>query len=297
MLKDLAQERRLIGSRDRLITVLILAGLLHGAVILGVGFSGEDHDSSGRTMEVTTVEGNSERAPDDARYLANANQRGEGNTRDQVRPTSASQAAAEADNAGNPDGNAADSTPPQPKQPDQAQNVVTTTADSAHAARHGAEQSTVPVIHVARLMISQSDSVDMQRLQDSRAQAYSDTPRERFIAVNTKESRFAAYLESWRRKVERLGNLHYPDAARRKGLAGTVRLEVAINADGSIRSLETRIPSRYHVLDEAAERIVRLAAPFPPFPADVRRDTDVLRFVYDWKFAKGHAAGTVSTRR
>lgn len=104
--------------------------------------------------------------------------------------------------------------------------------------------------------------------------------------MNTRESVYARYLDDWRRQVERVGNANYPDEARREGLEGDLVLEVSLNSNGTIRDLAVRRKSPYPLLDDAALRILRLAAPFPPFTEAMRAETDVLRFVYVWRFGR-----------
>ena len=94
------------------------------------------------------------------------------------------------------------------------------------------------------------------------------------------------YFEAWRRKVERVGNLNYPDAARDRNLYGSLRLLVAIVPDGTLSDVRVLESSGHRILDDAALRIVRLAAPFAPFPPEMRRNTDVLEIVRTWQFRK-----------
>ena len=94
------------------------------------------------------------------------------------------------------------------------------------------------------------------------------------------------YFEAWRRKVERVGNLNYPDAARARRLYGSLRLLVAITPDGALANIRVLESSGHPVLDDAAVRIVRLAAPFAPFPPEMRRNTDVLEIVRTWQFRR-----------
>jgi len=112
----------------------------------------------------------------------------------------------------------------------------------------------------------------------------SKRPRRKFISANTKEYRYAAYMESWRAKVERVGNLNYPDEARRKNLSGALLLDVGLNPDGSVREINVRRSSGHKSLDDAAIRIVELAAPFAPFPDEILREVDVLHVTRTWKF-------------
>jgi len=119
-------------------------------------------------------------------------------------------------------------------------------------------------------------------------QAYQKRPKRRFIGARTQEYRFARYLEDWRLKVERIGNLNYPEAARMEKLYGSLQLTVGIRSDGSLESIGIDRSSNIPVLDEAAIHIVRLAARngFAPFPEDIRRDTDILHITRTWVFAR-----------
>jgi protein TonB len=91
-------------------------------------------------------------------------------------------------------------------------------------------------------------------------------------------------MEAWRAKVERVGNLNYPEAARKQNLSGSLILDVALNADGSINQITIRRSSGQKVLDDAAIRIVELASPFAPFPEQVREETDILHITRTWQF-------------
>ncbi len=112
--------------------------------------------------------------------------------------------------------------------------------------------------------------------------------KRKFIGVRTREFRFARYAEDWRLKVERIGNLNYPEAARREGLYGKLQLTVGIKSDGSLESIEINRSSGRKVLDEAAIRIVNLAGQngFAPFPPDISRDTDILHITRTWVFTR-----------
>ncbi len=114
--------------------------------------------------------------------------------------------------------------------------------------------------------------------------AYQKLPRRKFIGARTQEYRFAQYIEDWRIKVERIGNLNYPEQARREHIYGKLQLSVSIRADGSLDSVEVTTPSGKPLLDAAAVRIVRLAAPFSPLPPSITRDTDILTITRTWSF-------------
>ena len=117
--------------------------------------------------------------------------------------------------------------------------------------------------------------------------AYQKRPKRRFIGARAEEYRFARYVEDWRLKVERIGNLNYPEAARSQKLYGSLLVTTGIRADGSIESIVVERSSGKRVLDLAAAHIVQMAGPYSPFPPDIRRDTDILYITRTWTFAPG----------
>jgi protein TonB len=132
-------------------------------------------------------------------------------------------------------------------------------------------------------------SLEIARLESQISKdydAYQKQPRRKFIGARTREYRFAQYVEDWRVKLERIGNLNYPEAARQNKIYGSLQLTVSIRADGSVESVEVNRSSGQPILDAAAMRIVKLAAPFPPLPADIRKDTDILSITRTWTFTQ-----------
>jgi periplasmic protein TonB len=115
---------------------------------------------------------------------------------------------------------------------------------------------------------------------------YNKRPRKTFVGARAAEVRYALYVEDWRQKIERIGNLNYPESARGK-IYGSLRLTVSINADGTLAAMDLDRSSGYKILDAAAEQIVRLAAPYAKFPPDIRRETDILVITRTWHFARG----------
>ena len=114
--------------------------------------------------------------------------------------------------------------------------------------------------------------------------AYQKLPRRKFIGARTQEYRFAQYIEDWRVKVERIGNLNYPEQARKQKIFGKLQLSVSINKDGSVESVEVSRSSGQRLLDAAAVRIVKLAAPYSPLPPNITQDTDILTITRTWSF-------------
>ena len=116
--------------------------------------------------------------------------------------------------------------------------------------------------------------------------AYQKLPRRTNVGASTREYRFAQYIEDWRVKVERIGNLNYPEQARLQKVFGSLKLSVSINRDGSVEKVEIDKSSGHRILDAAAVRIVKLAAPFSPLPPDITRDTDILEITRTWTFTQ-----------
>ena len=116
--------------------------------------------------------------------------------------------------------------------------------------------------------------------------SYQKRPKRKFIGARTQEYRFARYVEDWRMKVEKVGNLNYPEAARQQKLYGQLQLTVSIRADGGVESVEINRSSGSKVLDAAARRIVELAAPYSPLSEDIRKDTDILSITRTWIFTR-----------
>ena len=116
--------------------------------------------------------------------------------------------------------------------------------------------------------------------------------RELMVTPSTRASPVAVYLDAWKRKVERVGTLNFPNQARRRGMSGSPVVEVALSADGRLLDVRVRKSSGHAELDRAAVEILRLAAPFEPFPRELATQRDVLRFAYEWQFVGGELAGS-----
>lgn len=297
------------GTQERLPATIAFALLLHLTVILGVRFVPEaDPTSDAAALEATEVREQTVAPPDQARYLAPSSSRGGGNTSALERPRAPLASAAPFElpglDAGDEwltatPGTAQTEAPDTLVAPDPHQQLLHRAVTTARSPRELATAARpvygvdAPRVVISHLMTVTSDSVDPVSDVNQSALASSQKLRERFIAVDARESRYALYLEQWRRRVERVGNAEYPTEARDRKLSGRLVLEIVINADGTIRQLATRRSSQHAVLDEAAWRAVRHAAPFAPFPATLRADTDVLRFLYEWRYESGVVSATM----
>jgi periplasmic protein TonB len=147
-------------------------------------------------------------------------------------------------------------------------------------------------VDAARILASRDQEI--ARLTESlqeRSLAYANRARRKSISASTREFRYASYLGAWERKVERIGNLNYPQAAKDQGLYGNLILHVAVRADGSIETIRVVRSSGRPLLDEAAKRIVEMAAPYAPFPPEIAAETDVLDIVRTWQFLRAGRLG------
>lgn len=265
---------------DRLAVTLFLATALHALLILGVSFDAFKTRSEGNvtpTLDITVVKRQNSPAPEEYDYLADASQDGAGNTDEKVQPQQQS----------------VEQTPPplpaqvQPPAPSQ---VLTTDAASEKVQNREQPTPEQPADQAtAEELINRSmEMLSLNQQINQNLQAYSSAPRSKFISARTKEYKYAAYMRDWVTKVERVGELNYPDAARRQNLSGKLIVQVAVYADGSVRDITIRQPSGFKILDDAAVRIVKLAAPFAPFPDDIRQETDIMYITRTWVFTSGN---------
>jgi periplasmic protein TonB len=174
---------------------------------------------------------------------------------------------------------------PRPQEPQPLMTQVHENAPSVAAAQPRAPSEArpePPLPNAADLINSSRELVQLEAQVSRSMEAYQKRPRRTFIGARAKEFRFARYIEDWRSKIERVGELNYPTAAR--GIYGTMLVSVEIRADGTLENVEISRSSGKKILDEAAVRIVRLAAPFAPFPPDIARDTDILSITRTWSF-------------
>jgi len=285
-----------ITSGDRLGLTLFFAVVLHAIVVLGVTFSLVDRDATRNilpTLEITLVQHQAERPPEQADYLAQTNQVGGGDSPEKVRPSNPLPKPLVAPKPAPPVPQAT-LTPPPKVRPTPPRRKVMTRAESERKvmpkpAKKPVESAPVRTPPTAAQLITRSMQIASLSAEiDERQRAYAKRPRHRYISANTREYKYASYMEAWRAKVERIGNLNYPEEAKRRKLTGNLLLDVVLNADGTIDEIVVRRSSGHKTLDDAAVRIVRLAAPFAPFPEDISKETDVLHITRTWQFLQGN---------
>ena len=283
-------RRYSVSDNDRLGVMLFFAMALHAIIILGVSFSLEDRKDPTQldTMEITLVHSQTDEAPDEADYLAQANQVGHGNTEEKVRASSPFSNPLPTPDRGLAPVTRQDITPP-PADREKYQREVMTVTDSRRRMYSKAEKIPLPDqtnnVTAAQLFERSSEIARLSAEINKLKKAYAKQPRHRYVSgANARKYQYANYLDGWRAKVERIGNLNYPKQALSKRISGSLLLDVAINPDGSLHSIRVLRSSGHAVLDQAAKRIVRMASPFSPLPNDIRKDTDILHIPRVWQF-------------
>jgi protein TonB len=283
--------------KDRLTTTLFLAALFHGIVILGVTFAvPRGSGSPTPTLEVLILTGPELKAADNptAQYLAQRNQIGTGTTDERVRPANPASSPLAANQDGVPDGNGAEYREAVSGQ--RATEFVSSRSDRTEVAFRSGEDRPAQQAEAPRALAQTSPSPIATNATDNMLRLRGRQDGKYEVIPNTRESKIAPYLDAWRRKVERLGTMNFPQIARgRDAATGNPVLEVAIGADGKLNGSSVRRSSGRKDLDQAAQSILRLASPFDPFPPELRKQYDELRFAYEWQFLDGNVGrGTVS---
>ena len=279
-----------IRPADRLGFTLFVATLLHLALILGVSFTLAKPGQISKTLEITLSTFKSEEKPKEADFLAQDNQQGSGTLEHKAAPKTTEQAPFQ-DSKVNKVTPAAAPQPTQRKEAVATKTSLTTSKPQPQKApTKQKEEEPQPDAQQAPIFDTTQLSAEIASLEAELAQEqqlYAKRPKiHRLNAASTMRDKGAWYKDEWRKKVERVGNLNYPEEARRQRIYGSLRMLVSINRDGTLYEVQVLESSGQQVLDQAALRIVRLAAPFAPFTGDLA-DIDRLEIIRTWRFERG----------
>lgn len=281
-----------IGPRQRLNATAVLSLLVHGIVILGLGFAFKEEAPLVPTLDVIFSQTRTELTPEQADFLAQASNRGGGEHDKAQRPRDLQAGAiplAEPGEEPLPQRQSAAVEAPPP----QARVVASRRGEEAVVAAQPREPLHVPDLPPVSEARAPRDA-EMARLAAEvylRSELYAKRPTRKFVSASTREYAYANYLRAWVDRAERIGNLNYPDEARRRRLGGQVVVSVGVRRDGSVESTRILRSSGTPLLDEGVLRMVRLAEPFPPLP-DTGDKVDILHVTRTWVFVP---AGTVRT--
>ena len=276
---------------DRLSSTLFVAALVHGVVILGITFTAGPLGDTQTipTLKVTLVAdtGELEEAAKDADYLAQRSQRGSGQREPGNRPTTAISSDGQLTQEGDPLG--ADLADGTPRELVPGAEQLVTRNPSQRTLDRLPQPSDMPaeVPQTAAALIDLRADRTLAAEIDLVSALPNADDADPLASPDTRASSLARYLDAWRRRVEQIGTVNFPDQARTARATQNPTLEVSIDADGRLKEIVVRRSSGDSVLDQAALGILRMAAPFDPLPAPIRQEYDVLRFAYEWEFDRG----------
>ena len=275
-----------IGESTWLGATLVLSVLVHAMAILGIGFAVENAAPLVPTLDVILTRTQTPLTPAQADFMAQANNQGGGEDDKSSRPT-----APQAGPLPQPvDGLAPrplHAQSPAPAPPQDARVVASTRGEQAQPVPRLQPQVQPDALPPGQEKIERD--IEMARLAAEiqlRSQEYAKRPKRKFVSASTKEYAWAQYLRGWVDRVERVGNLNYPDEARRRRIGGLVVISVGVRRDGSVESIRIVQSSHVPMLDAAAQRIVKLSEPFAPLPR-TQEDPDVLHVTRTWQFLPG----------
>ena len=305
-----------ITATDRFIFTLIFSIIIYLTILLGVSFDASSPPTNQplANLEITLVKQQTELAPEEADFLAQANNEGGGEsdekspepTPDAPVPETKDEASSQAEPIPQPE----QPTPEPAKEPEpiiepvktvekppakqeklitqaKAERKIATTIETDKKADVVAEIAPKPKLSARDLIFqAKNEIIALEKKLDASTKALSKKPKKRRLSSRTKEFAAAAYHEAWRKKVERIGNFNYPQEAKRQRINGSLMLSVDINPDGSVPpdGIVISRSSGHKVLDDAAIRIVRLAAPYAAIPDNVLKDHDMITIIRTWKF-------------
>lgn len=276
-------------SNEHLITAFFITVLLHGLIIFGISFGipSPKKPQTNQTLDIVLVKTEAEKAPEDPDFLAQADQKGGGELKEKAKPTS--QNPGETPSEGNALQNKPKTTLVPAPEVVEKKSILSTPKPSKLKAKKLVRKKQPKPIKSSDLLSDsiaelQQQIVDKEAMYDEQTKLYAKSPKATYITASTRRTHDAMYLLSWTKKIERIGNLNYPDKARRDKLEGQLVLAVTIAPDGHIIKVIVRKSSGQKVLDDAAIRIVELAAPFAVVPKEVLQGNNRLVITRTWQF-------------
>lgn len=275
-----------VSDFDRFSFTLFMALAVHAIVVLGITFAPESPRTSAQTMEITLAQTEDEQAPEKADFLAQSHQKGSGTEEKPREMTTPEPVEFRQPEVAEVQPEPMAQTKPARRQ---EQTVVQTESQASRQVQEPeqpvSQDEPLPVREKKSLMERSLEIASLEARFDAQQQAYARKPRVmRVTAASTLKSSNAWYVQNWVSKVTRVGNINYPNEARRAGVYGTLRMLVSMQKDGTIKEVAILQSSGSRLLDDAAIRIVRMAAPFPPFPDEMRKNVDELEIIRTWSF-------------
>ena len=270
---------------DRLGVTLLFSLVAHAVLALGITFHYEKAPPRLPSLDVILVQSANSETPEKADFIAQASNAGGGESDKAHRPAQPISSALPKPLPGVAPVPLEDGAP-RPTPPSPVERLTQRKSDFSVTTDHEAQEA--PELPLAEREAEQR-RLEMARLAQEiqrESEQYAKRPKKKYISANTKEYEFAAYMRAWVARIERIGNLNYPDEARRRQLHGQLVLTVGLDRQGRVKSIDVIQSSGHKVLDDAAERIVRLAEPFPALP-ETKEKVDELYISRTWQFLPG----------
>lgn len=270
-----------LSTHDRLIVFIFIAVVIHALLVLGINFRQPKAAKNSKSIAITLVTQEAKKAPNKAEFLAQSNQIGAGKKQDKPSP-SAQQLASLGTKANKPPNQKTiEQQSIQSKQTILTQTIAEQKIQLSEKTKKNSTKNR-PQLSMDALRRQVSELGAKIRYQTPS----SDQNRIKFVnSVSAHKYLASQYITDWQRKIESMGNLNYPAFAKRPGFSGSLTMDVGIKPNGSIYDIRIRKSSGYPALDNAAKRIVRLSAPFPPLPKVLLKELDVLVITRVWKFS------------
>jgi len=266
---------------DRLTFAIFLAAGFHALLIFGITFGVPPKSVEYKKQLEVVLANRDDKKSKDADFLGQANQQG-GGEQTEARDATEFAALFDAESL-----NPTNQSPNIILQSNEDSLTILTSKKSSFNIRlldNEKYQAQQQVALPSESLTAQEEIASIKAELSAHRIAQANTPKVRHISASIHKAKDAAYLDAWRKRIEKIGNLNYPEIAKQRKLYGSLLLSVAIKADGTIHSVKVNKSSGHKILDDAAIRIVRLAAPFAPFSKEMRKDTDILEIVRLWKF-------------
>lgn len=282
-----------ITDSDRFGMTFFLAVIFHGIVILGITFTVSPfaEDESSPTLDIILVQTKAPDETDKADYLAQISQKGGGNAEQKARPKELFSANTLSDDPGLSEQTNVRQIQKQ-KQNEQLSLLRQTDSDYNITSEDNPLKADDDMTIINNDVTQDTQAAKLAPEISDKVQEQASIERTKYLNSSTKAFGPAKYMREWIDRVERIGNLNYPDQARRDKLSGTLILDVAINADGKLIKIDLRQSSGHQILDDAAKRIVRLAAPYSAFPQKLRQETDIIHITRSWEFLNNNSLRT-----
>jgi len=277
-------------TQERFGFTMFMSACLHVIVIAGVGFSFVTESANTPAIEITLAQYRSDIAPDQADFIAQENQLGSGSVDDIIAPATPFESVLYDERI--------QEVQPIPVPAASGQQIQDVRILSSTEADEQLRQQMESQLHEQSALLSENSSpqdialaiASLQAQLDIQQQAYANRPRRYTISsASTQKRHDALYLDNWRKRIELVGNEHYPDEARQNEIFGSLRMMVTIRPDGSVAEIRVLQGSGHQVLDQAAVDIVKLASPFDAFPDELRGSVDLLEVIRTWRFRPGNA--------